>query len=306
MNAIVTVFPTTSSHICIWHVNKNILVNCRKKFSTEEEWDLLIKAWNVVLFSHTEASFTSNWTQFCLNYSAYPAVVAYITEQWLPYKEKIIKCFTDKHLHFNNRATSRVEGNHNHLKNNVNLVKATFFTSFLVFERLVLGQLIELKAHVLSDRIKRVVGGKYDTQLFDHLHAKVSHYALKRIHQQLMIEGNIQGYIKQLTQQIRHPALDPSGGPWVYHVIMTSSIGSPTASPFLFHRCMINGCWSPHRHIRRQSSSHKQRLTMSWYLIHCQSKQEGGQKEQRTRREFLQLLKWWKLRSKGVSVETAR
>jgi hypothetical protein len=43
--------------------------------------------------------------------------VGYIKTYWLePYKERIVKAWVDKHLHFSNIATSRVEGIHRLIK----------------------------------------------------------------------------------------------------------------------------------------------------------------------------------------------
>ena len=37
INAIQQVFPTANHNLCLWHVNKNVLVNYKSSFNTKEE-----------------------------------------------------------------------------------------------------------------------------------------------------------------------------------------------------------------------------------------------------------------------------
>jgi len=54
MQAIKEVFPTTNALLCIWHVNKNVLKNCKGSFATNAEWADFEAAWHQILFAHTE------------------------------------------------------------------------------------------------------------------------------------------------------------------------------------------------------------------------------------------------------------
>ena len=38
MNAIHIVFPRTMNLLCIWHIEKNVLRNCKGHFEKEEDW----------------------------------------------------------------------------------------------------------------------------------------------------------------------------------------------------------------------------------------------------------------------------
>ena len=44
MNAVQTVFSESHNLLCIWHINKNVLVNCRPHFQTNDEWSNSWKA----------------------------------------------------------------------------------------------------------------------------------------------------------------------------------------------------------------------------------------------------------------------
>nr|KAJ0184863.1 hypothetical protein LSAT_V11C900471780 [Lactuca sativa] len=57
MNAINMVFPNTTNLLCIWHIEKNVLANCKKR-------------WNNVAYSTTITIFEHNWGEFELVYSA--------------------------------------------------------------------------------------------------------------------------------------------------------------------------------------------------------------------------------------------
>jgi hypothetical protein len=83
-------FPNSVYILCIWHVNINILANCRKLFPKDQEvvkkvipdpkWQEFLKDWNCTVDSTTEAEYTSHLTQFRkYNYTA----VSYIEETWL-------------------------------------------------------------------------------------------------------------------------------------------------------------------------------------------------------------------------------
>lgn len=39
MIAIRTEFPNTNHLLCLWHINNNIIVNCKKNFSIKEVWN---------------------------------------------------------------------------------------------------------------------------------------------------------------------------------------------------------------------------------------------------------------------------
>ena len=39
MKAIQIVFPVTSHALCLWHIEKNILANCKQHFKEKIDWD---------------------------------------------------------------------------------------------------------------------------------------------------------------------------------------------------------------------------------------------------------------------------
>lgn len=116
MNAIDKVFPTATSLFCVWHIQKNMLANCKKYFGHDEEFDIFMSSWNNVVYSTTEALFVKNWGEFELSYKDKKDAIEYIKNIWLPWKEKFVSAWTEKYLHVGNRSSSRAEGAHAKLK----------------------------------------------------------------------------------------------------------------------------------------------------------------------------------------------
>jgi hypothetical protein len=113
------VFFRESSHLlCIWHIDKNVLANCRKHFDTEEAWQTFYKAWHLVMYAKTEAEYQFQWTDLQEIYdTSHERAISYLkNDLLLIYKKKFVRCWTDRKLHFGNHATSRGEGSNATLK----------------------------------------------------------------------------------------------------------------------------------------------------------------------------------------------
>lgn len=41
----------TTHLLCIWHINKNVFVNCRKDFATKEEWEEFFADWTKIIYA---------------------------------------------------------------------------------------------------------------------------------------------------------------------------------------------------------------------------------------------------------------
>jgi histone-lysine N-methyltransferase SETD2 len=50
MNGIAWVFPGCHNILCCWHINKNILANCKTRFSNVE-WQQFMERWNMFVSS---------------------------------------------------------------------------------------------------------------------------------------------------------------------------------------------------------------------------------------------------------------
>ncbi len=118
INALRSVFRGSSHLLCIWHIDKNVLVNCRKHFDIEEDWQTFYKAWHLVMYAKIEEEYQFQWTDLQEIYdTSHEGAVSYLrNDLLLIYKKKFVGCWTDRKLHFGNHATSRGEGSNATLK----------------------------------------------------------------------------------------------------------------------------------------------------------------------------------------------
>jgi hypothetical protein len=65
----------------------NIFKNCKKHFSTREEWDTFYTAWHAVLNSQTTEEYNVNVIK--LNYFLWEPI-QYLEDMWLIWKEKLV------------------------------------------------------------------------------------------------------------------------------------------------------------------------------------------------------------------------
>ena len=61
MNALRNVFHSTKNILCRWHIQKNVLAKCKKKFTDQKQWDKFSGMWSLVMNSKTEEDYHENW-----------------------------------------------------------------------------------------------------------------------------------------------------------------------------------------------------------------------------------------------------
>ena len=194
MNGINNVFPTTTNLLCVWHIEKNVLANCKKYFGTNEAFDLFMSIWNNVIYSTTEALFESNWGGFEAMYKEKKDALDYIKSIWLPWKEKFVAAWTDKYMHLGNRCSSRAEGAHAKLKQYLQVSTGDLR---VVKEKICLAvehEFNEIKVKLSNEKLKLPHDG--NVTFFRDLYYHVSQFALKEIHKQYKVakDGNIYNF----------------------------------------------------------------------------------------------------------------
>jgi len=114
MNAVEIQFPLAKALLCLWHVNMAVLRYCLPVFERNggdwrKDWDEFYAFWHSIITSPTEALFHERLACFERKYAPkYIEAVRYLRAIWLdPSKEKIVKAWVDKHLHFGTTVTSR-------------------------------------------------------------------------------------------------------------------------------------------------------------------------------------------------------
>jgi hypothetical protein len=75
----------------------------------EKEWNKFYTYWHSIVASPTEIIYQERLTSLESKFAGkHVEAVGYVKTFWLePYKERIVKAWVDRHLHFGNIATSR-------------------------------------------------------------------------------------------------------------------------------------------------------------------------------------------------------
>ena len=85
--ALDVIFPGVDHILCIWHVNMNVVANCKKHFKFKEDWDEFFEFWLKLIDSSTSGVYCNNVNYF----KKFPEkAVLYCEKTWLLYKEKIV------------------------------------------------------------------------------------------------------------------------------------------------------------------------------------------------------------------------
>jgi hypothetical protein len=116
INAAAYVFPQIPNLICIWHLNKNILKNCRQYFSTVEEYNSFFESWKTLTYSKTEYEFESCYQIFKNTWTNYPKAVSYLQNNLYPLRSKFVSAWTNQYRHLGSTSTSRCEDMHAQIK----------------------------------------------------------------------------------------------------------------------------------------------------------------------------------------------
>ena len=120
MAALAVIFSGTKHLLCRWHHNENVKINCRKEFPSakedneEKEWVTFRDGWYHCLNAISEAEYNIRWEKFCDKYKeSHPIALDYLNDNWQgQWLWKLAAFGTNTALHFFNTTTSRAEGAH--------------------------------------------------------------------------------------------------------------------------------------------------------------------------------------------------
>jgi hypothetical protein len=150
INAARSVFSGARRILCVWHVDKNILVHAIQEINTKDVREEFIKHWANLISSTTRTTYEINWNTFQDRYDrSYPALVQYVQNTWLrPFRDNLVRAWIDRHPYFGNRATSRVEGAHSILKSYLQVSTGDLRSVYDKITLLLKNQHIEFNAAV--------------------------------------------------------------------------------------------------------------------------------------------------------------
>ena len=183
-NASKTVFPLVPTLLCIWHVNQRVLANC-KSIVGQEEWNAFELAWRTVIQASTIEQFDQLWLQFKTRYSSPHTIqcIHYLMKEWIydGQKERLVAAYTNQHLHFGIRVTSRVEGAHAYIKRYLGgkKSKGDLLSTWKQIELAVINQIatVTISTSTLRDRVPIDI----DKKLYQGCFGVITWYALRLV-----------------------------------------------------------------------------------------------------------------------------
>ena len=192
MNAVATCFPSSNPLLCLWHANKAVLRSCQPRFTRKfqggnqeiEAWKEFYSHWHSIIKSPNEETFHERVLEFEQKYLPdYSEEVRYVKTNWLDqYKERLVKAWVDRHLHFDNVVTSRVEGIHWLLKSHLKVSTLDLFEAWRSIKHALLNQLAELKSNQAKQHTRTPI--ELSRVLYGAVRGWVSHEALRKVEQQ--------------------------------------------------------------------------------------------------------------------------
>lgn len=184
-------FPGVAHLLCIWHINRAVDGYCRPTFfkdkedlPKQEEWKSFLGEWHDIIKSETEVIFNERLLHFKQTYGIiYAAEVCYLIETWLdPHKQRFVRAWANQILHFDQAATSRVEGVHQLIKSHYHTSQVDLFEAYRIIKSVLDIQLQHLNAKQDHQDSKCPVD--LSKAVYGSIRGWVSHEAMRRVDKQ--------------------------------------------------------------------------------------------------------------------------
>ncbi|KAJ5111190.1 hypothetical protein N7532_001725 [Penicillium argentinense] len=201
----------------------------------DEGWNKMLKRWSRTVCAETKDTFDTAWARFQELYNApiFTDLIAYIKTEWIDdCPEAFLRYHTRRYLHLGECATSRAEGSHWLLKQDL-LVSTKHLLSVLTnFEIVVKDQYTKHQAQIARERIHRPTAMPHLYRLLINRISEKAIYYTRQIHNQ---------YLPPAEKKPRIPALcdckskDTAGYPCI-HIIKKHLDENRQLSPSLYHQ----------------------------------------------------------------------
>ncbi len=118
MNVCKLTFSSINHLLCIWHINNNVLINCKKSFVFKEAWNVFFTEWKTIMYASFDRKYRQLWDQFVDRYNlTHDECIDYLYDTYIrDYRRRFVKCYINQVLHFDTTMTSRDESEHAVLK----------------------------------------------------------------------------------------------------------------------------------------------------------------------------------------------
>ena len=159
--ALTSIFPSAAHHLCIWHIEKNVVSECKKSFESgeTEDWTDFMSRWKNVVRSTSEGEFEENLRVLRESLSDREGVMDYLDRNILPLKHQFVEAWMGDVPHFGSQSSQRVEASHSLLKKFLDRrATANVLELWQAVKKLVEDQLAQIHASLDEDPIKSLVG----------------------------------------------------------------------------------------------------------------------------------------------------
>ncbi|XP_012834315.1 PREDICTED: uncharacterized protein LOC105955159 [Erythranthe guttata] len=179
MKAVANVYPSSHHLLCRWHVNKNIVANCKKLFTKDiTKWKQFQSVFSALIERNTIEKFNEDWESMKRTFIGYSQAIAYVANSWLdPYKERLVSVWTNKCTHFGTYTSNRVEGAHGRMKRDVHNSTGTFVDLYTKVHNQIVEQHNDIKASF--EVSKNTYEHTFKTLIYNELRGSISKYALQ-------------------------------------------------------------------------------------------------------------------------------
>ncbi len=65
------IFSDTAHLLWTWHINNNVLINCKKSFITKKTWEKFFVEWKSIMYALSESKNLRVWNDFVEQYNAF-------------------------------------------------------------------------------------------------------------------------------------------------------------------------------------------------------------------------------------------
>ena len=180
MSAIKNVFTTSSNILCAWHIAKNVASNCKKYFTTQEDYKAFQMQWRNIVNASMEDMYTEQVTML---QEKYPDMYGYLEEMWLVHKQHFVKAWVDETCHLGHLVTSRVEGQHSALKSWIGCSTGDLKDVYSKIRLSINTQQNAIHQQIQSEKLKSLVDLTHE--IWNKVHHKISVYALRKTFKQM-------------------------------------------------------------------------------------------------------------------------
>ncbi|XP_012829137.1 PREDICTED: protein FAR1-RELATED SEQUENCE 5-like [Erythranthe guttata] len=179
MKAVANVYPSSHHLLCRWHVNKNIVANCKKLFPKDiTKWKQFQSSFSALIERNTIEEFNEEWEDLKRTFIGNLPAIEYVANSWLdPYKERLVSVWTNKYTHFGTYTSNRVEGAHGRMKRDVRNSTGTFVDLYTKVHNQIVEQHNDIKASF--EVSKNTYEHTFKTLIYNELRGSISKYALQ-------------------------------------------------------------------------------------------------------------------------------